>query len=89
MDERRRHELAGDLDTHEGEPLTPREDEVMRMSEEGFTVRAIARILHIGHSTLHKHLLNAWAKLAPGRGRSGAFYEYGRRSNADEDRDED
>lgn len=89
MDDRRRRELAGDIDTHEGEPLTPSEEKVMRLSARGVPRDAISYLLHIGHSTLHKHLLSAFAKLAPGRGRAGAFFEYGRRSRADKDRDGD
>jgi DNA-binding CsgD family transcriptional regulator len=65
-----------------GEPppdLTPRESEVMRLSEEGMTTDAIEHELGITHRTLRGHLAAAFRKLAPGRGRSGAFYELGKR----------
>ncbi len=78
MDTRRDRQLEG-LDDTEGEPLTPSEERVMRLSEEGMTTDAIEAELHITHRTLRGHLLRAWAKLAPGRGRAGAFFEYGRR----------
>lgn len=56
----------------------------MDAAKSGETDRAIARRWGIGHDTIHRHQQNAFAKLAPGRGRSGAFYEFGRLAAADD-----
>ena len=73
------------LDSTEGDPLTPKEDDVMERTVQGQTNAQITYGLHIGNSTLMKHLAHIYAKLAPGRGKSGASYELGRRDQKRDD----
>ena len=69
----------------EGQALTPTEADVMHRSEQGQTRDQITHALHIGNSTLWKHRLHAFAKLAPGRALAGAFYMLGRRDQKRDD----
>lgn len=75
-------------DDVEGQALTPREADVMHRSEQGQTRAQITHDLHIGNSTFLKHLLHAFAKLAPGRARAGAFYMLGRRDQKRDDQED-
>lgn len=47
-----------------GEPLTPREDEVLRLMVEGHTNKEIARALVISEDTAKRHVQNIIGKLA-------------------------
>jgi two-component system response regulator DesR len=44
-------------------PLTPREQDVMRHVMQGHTGPQIAKILHLGHGTVRNYISNALAKL--------------------------
>ena len=53
----------GDLTAPDDNPLTPREQEVLRLVAEGLSNRQIARRLVISTGTVNVHLANVYAKL--------------------------
>lgn len=59
LDERGRRAAA----TLNGEPLSPREQEVARLASDGLTARQIGERLFIGHRTVETHLASVYAKL--------------------------
>ena len=74
-----RREREGRLQGEDPQDLTAREIEIMTMSEEGMTLRAIEQRLGIRHATYKNHLKSAQGKLAKGRGTNALFYEWGRK----------
>jgi DNA-binding CsgD family transcriptional regulator len=67
-----------------GEPLTPREREILRFAATGLTVEEIAERLVISASTVKTHLAHGYAKLGV-RNRAAAVAEGARRGYLNED----
>lgn len=55
--------LAAAALTEEESPLTPRETDVLRLTQEGLPTKHIARELALAHGTVRNHLSSAMAKL--------------------------
>lgn len=65
---------SGFHDSHEAEPLTARESEVLHLVGRGLTNKEIARSLNLSVSTIKAHLHNIFAKLhVRGRGEAIAL----------------
>ena len=58
-----------------GKPLSPRQDEVIRMVVEGFSNIQIAGALAISHQTVKNHVTDIFAKLGVTH-RTGAAVQY-------------
>lgn len=50
-------------DAQYGDPITPREIEVLKLAACGLQAKEIAKRLHLAYSTVHNHLLNGRIKL--------------------------